>query len=334
VITMWAAVARTPDARTNKPNYDENNPRQIHVDGMGDGLNSKICSGNNPSYSALDEVIWTEDLDGAYPVRMEPGEQLFEYKSSAPHRTFGTGYFHVYITKDGWNRAAEPTWNSLEVTPFCRYVGDPAGAQVTDTWSCDVPVKSGFHLIYSVWQRDDSSEVFYSCSDVKFDGTNPPPTDAPTGDPTDAPTDAPTDTPTDPPGLTTDSPKAKYNLFNDNLIKFGNKCVSRTSANRLAPENCWPGYDEQTFFNSLDYQIRNTFNFCWDIDHSRGLQYVNLVLCEDYKKSQMFSYDSETGRLHPSENFDYCVSKVGPLLAALPCRSLEEDGGSVFGMRL
>lgn len=353
VITMWAAVAQTPDARTTRPNYDENNPRQIHVDGMGDGLNSKICSANRESYSALDEVIWTEDLDNAYPFRMDPGVQLFEYKSSAPHRTFGKGYFHVYITKDGWNRAIEPTWHSLEIIPFCKYAGDPAGAQVTDTWSCDVPVKSGSHIMYTVWQRDDSAEVFYSCSDVKFNGKNTA-TDAQTGDPTDeatdastdtptvtptdaptdAPTNAPTNAPTDPPGLTTDSPHTKYNLFQDNVIKFGNKCVATTSLNRLTTSTCAPRYNKQKFFNSLDYQIRNKFNLCWDIDSSRGLQYVNLVLCENYKKSQMFSYDSETGILHPSENNDYCVTTVGPYLASLPCRSLVEVDGSIFGIKL
>ena len=58
------------------------------------------------------------------------------------------------------------------------------------------------------------------------------------------------------------------------------------------------------------------------------------MFCEDYKKSQMFSYDSESGSLHPSENFDYCVTKVGPMLAALPCRNLDEGDDSVFGLKI
>ncbi|WP_328796398.1 lytic polysaccharide monooxygenase [Halosaccharopolyspora lacisalsi] len=28
--------------------------------------------------------------------------------------------------------------------------------------------KSGRHIIYSVWQRSDSPEAFYNCSDVLF----------------------------------------------------------------------------------------------------------------------------------------------------------------------
>ena len=360
VITNWSGVSRTPDARTSNPSYDDTNPRQIHVNDMG-GLNSKICSANRDFYSALDEPVWSEDLDGAYPVEMDSGNQLFEYKMTAAHRTFGTGYYHVYITKDGWNSAEEPTWNSMENTPFCRYAGDSTfSLQKTDTWSCDVPEKSGTHMIFVVWQRDDSPEVFYSCSDVVFDGTDPTvettnaptdaptdaptiaptdaPTEAPTDAPTDAPTNAPTDAPTDAPGLTTESPNAKYNLFHVNHIKFGESslenCVSKTPSNRLTTISCARDSNEQQFFNHLNYQIRSENNFCWEIDSSRGLQFINLVLCEDYKKAQMFSYDSDTGSLHPSENFDYCVTKVGPMLAALPCKNLEERDDSVFGLKI
>lgn len=32
----------------------------------------------------------------------------------------------------------------------------------------DVPARSGRHLIYSIWQRSDSPEAFYTCSDVVF----------------------------------------------------------------------------------------------------------------------------------------------------------------------
>ncbi|WP_425581227.1 lytic polysaccharide monooxygenase [Streptomyces sodiiphilus] len=33
------------------------------------------------------------------------------------------------------------------------------------------PGGPGRHLIYSVWQRSDSPEAFYTCSDVVFDGS-------------------------------------------------------------------------------------------------------------------------------------------------------------------
>ena len=35
-------------------------------------------------------------------------------------------------------------------------------------FSGTLPNKSGRHLLYKVWQRNDSPEAFYSCSDVVF----------------------------------------------------------------------------------------------------------------------------------------------------------------------
>jgi len=35
--------------------------------------------------------------------------------------------------------------------------------------NCPLPLdKTGRHAIYCIWQRDDSREAFYSCSDVIF----------------------------------------------------------------------------------------------------------------------------------------------------------------------
>ncbi|WP_196778198.1 cellulose binding domain-containing protein, partial [Lentzea aerocolonigenes] len=46
------------------------------------------------------------------------------------------------------------------------------------SWQAKLPNKSGRHIIYSLWQRSDSPEAFYSCSDVVFGGgvpdTQPP----------------------------------------------------------------------------------------------------------------------------------------------------------------
>merc|ERR1711976_479652 len=101
---------------------------------------------------------------------MTKGIQMFEYKASAPHKIYGTGYFDFYITKDDWNVKKEATWESLENTPFCRYLGEARKSMKSTTkFPCNVPAKTGKHLIFAVWQRDDSPEAFYSCSDVVFD---------------------------------------------------------------------------------------------------------------------------------------------------------------------
>jgi len=342
VITNWSGVNRNPNGGSNNPLYQED-PRLPHINAMG-GISSKICSANKGFFSALDDTLWTEDLDGAYPVKISSGNQLFEYKASAPHKTFGKGYFDYYITKDGWNTQEEPTWESLEETPFCRYLGEPnRNMQKTEKFPCNVPVKTGKHLIYAVWQRDDSPEAFYSCSDVVFNSDTVNPTQKPvetseaptTTTSTTSTTTIPSTTSTNS-GLTTTQSNSKYSLFHENHINLGESsiCVSKSSSNRLITSSCGRDSTDQQFFNHLNYQIRSVNNLCWEIDSSRGLQFINMVVCEDYKKSQMFSYDPENGSLHPTENYDYCVTKVGTMLAALPCKNLLDFDESVFGLSI
>ncbi|WP_301325762.1 cellulose binding domain-containing protein, partial [Lentzea flava] len=54
----------------------------------------------------------------------------------------------------------------------------PPQANGEYSWQAKLPNKSGRHIIYSLWQRSDSPEAFYSCSDVQFGGgvpdTQPP----------------------------------------------------------------------------------------------------------------------------------------------------------------
>ena len=50
-------------------------------------------------------------------------------------------------------------------------VGGPGTNDGRYSWTGRLPSgKSGKHIIYSVWSRSDSTETFYGCSDVTFDG--------------------------------------------------------------------------------------------------------------------------------------------------------------------
>ncbi|GIM95340.1 lytic polysaccharide monooxygenase [Paractinoplanes toevensis] len=143
------------------------------------------------------------------------------------------GTFSLYITKDGYDPTKPLAWSDLEPTPFNQSTNPPAnGGPGSDDgyyyWNATLPSgKSGKHLIYSVWSRSDSTETFYGCSDVVFDGgngevtgvggttTTTPPTTAPTTAPTTSapttpPTTAPTTSPTDNPGET--GCAAMYNI--------------------------------------------------------------------------------------------------------------------------
>ncbi|MFD7630062.1 lytic polysaccharide monooxygenase [Streptomyces sp. NPDC059851] len=124
--------------------------------------NGQLCSAGNDKYRGLDlpRADWP-----AGP--MTAGPHTFRYKGTAPHR----GTFELYVTKDGYDPSKPLTWADLESAPFAKAT-DP-GMQGGDyVFSGTVPRKSGRHLIYSIWQRSDSPEAFYTCSDVVFGKDN------------------------------------------------------------------------------------------------------------------------------------------------------------------
>ncbi|MFD3996924.1 lytic polysaccharide monooxygenase [Streptomyces sp. NPDC058548] len=131
----------------------------------------KLCSAGNDKYRGLDlaRADWP-----ASP--MASGAHTFRYKGTAPHR----GSFALYVTKDGYDPSKPLKWSDLEDKPFAT-VTDPRMESGDYVFQGAVPKKSGRHLIYSVWQRSDSPEAFYTCSDVVFGkdsggGTAPAPT--------------------------------------------------------------------------------------------------------------------------------------------------------------
>ena len=118
----------------------------------------KLCSAGNDKYKGLDlaRADWPSS-------KLAAGKHTFRYKGTAPHK----GSFELYITKDGYDPTKPLKWSDLEAKPFAK-VTDPrmeAGDYVFDG---TLPKKSGRHLVYSVWQRSDSPEAFYTCSDVVF----------------------------------------------------------------------------------------------------------------------------------------------------------------------
>ncbi|GAA2522749.1 lytic polysaccharide monooxygenase [Winogradskya humida] len=120
----------------------------------------------------------------------------FDYNNWAKH----PGTFKLFITKDTWSPTRALAWSDLETTPFSQVVnpestGGPGTVDGRYSWTANLPSgKSGRHLIYSVWQRSDSNETFYGCSDVVFDGGNGEVTGVGTGGGT-TPTTPPTTTP-------------------------------------------------------------------------------------------------------------------------------------------
>lgn len=131
--------------------------RQIIPDG-------KLC-GPTPTFDAYNmaRTDWpTTELTSGATVTLR-------YNAWARH----PGTWEQYVTKDGWNPNAPLKWSDLEPAPFDTVTNPPVngsgphGAEYT--WSAQLPSgKSGRHIIYSIWQRSDSPEAFYNCSDVIF----------------------------------------------------------------------------------------------------------------------------------------------------------------------
>ncbi|WP_030963406.1 lytic polysaccharide monooxygenase auxiliary activity family 9 protein [Streptomyces sp. NRRL S-378] len=124
--------------------------------------NGQLCSAGNDKYQGLDlaRADWP-----AGP--MSAGPHTFRYKGTAPHK----GSFELYVTKDGYDPTKPLKWSDLEPAPFAKAT-DPGMQNGDYVFSGTVPNKSGRHLIYSIWQRSDSPEAFYTCSDVVFGKDN------------------------------------------------------------------------------------------------------------------------------------------------------------------
>ncbi|MET9802678.1 lytic polysaccharide monooxygenase [Streptomyces sp. NPDC006368] len=122
----------------------------------------KLCSANRDKYKGLDLPR------GDWPSsRLASGNHTFRYKATAPHK----GSWELYITKDGYDPSKPLKWSDLEAKPFVK-VTDPKLRNGEYVFDGVVPDRSGRHLIYSIWQRSDSPEAFYTCSDVVFGKDN------------------------------------------------------------------------------------------------------------------------------------------------------------------
>ncbi|MBB3111197.1 chitin-binding protein [Paenibacillus phyllosphaerae] len=112
-------------------------------------------------------------------VNISAGPITFQWKLSAMHATASWKY---YITKEGWNPNAPLSRDSFNLTPFCSI--NYGGVQPPSNYasSCNVPVRTGYHVILAVWEVADTANAFYNVIDVNFGGgTTNPTLSAPTG---------------------------------------------------------------------------------------------------------------------------------------------------------
>ncbi|MFI9821884.1 lytic polysaccharide monooxygenase [Streptomyces sp. NPDC052013] len=121
----------------------------------------KLCSANNEAFKGLDlaRADWPA-------TSVNSGSYTFKYRVTAPHK----GTFKVYITKPGYDPSKPLAWSDLDLANPVATATDPAASGGFYTFTGTLPERSGKQLLYAVWQRSDSPEAFYSCSDVTFGG--------------------------------------------------------------------------------------------------------------------------------------------------------------------
>lgn len=149
--------------------YDWNGMRQASAAGRHRDLipDGQLCSGGNPDFAGL--ALARDDWRTTPLVPAADGRFEFVFHATAPHATRD---WQLYVTRDGWDPKQPLGWDDVE--PFCTsgavpLVTDAQGRQVYRI-PCTVPARSGRHVIFAAWQRSDSPEAFYSCSDVQMSG--------------------------------------------------------------------------------------------------------------------------------------------------------------------
>ncbi|AXL87828.1 chitin-binding protein [Streptomyces sp. CB09001] len=143
--------------------YDWNGIRIGDADGRHQELvpDGKLCSAGDPAFKGLDLARADWPATG-----VSSGSYTFKYRVTAPHK----GTFKVYITKPGYDPSQPLGWGDLDLSAPVATSTDPVASGGFYTFSGTLPERSGKHLLYAVWQRSDSPEAFYSCSDVTFGG--------------------------------------------------------------------------------------------------------------------------------------------------------------------
>ncbi|GAA1467433.1 lytic polysaccharide monooxygenase [Nocardiopsis exhalans] len=167
---------RLVEENGTQPLYDWHEVNIANADGRHREIipDGQLCSAGRDKYSALDNPgDWASTAVTSLP---SGGDHTFEYTAAVPH----AGYIEYYVTTDDWDPSTPLTWSELESEPFA--VDDqPVAENGTYTMTAELPAKSGEHLIYTIWQRTDSPEAFYTCSDVTFGGSSAEVTQAAAG---------------------------------------------------------------------------------------------------------------------------------------------------------
>ncbi|MFJ4716955.1 lytic polysaccharide monooxygenase [Streptomyces sp. NPDC088785] len=122
----------------------------------------ELCSAGSEEFKGLDLA-----RDDWPATKVSAGAYTFRYKVTAQHK----GTFNLYVTKQGYDASKPLAWSDLDLDHPVATKTDPTAEGGYYTFSGTLPERTGRQLVYGVWQRSDSPEAFYSCSDVTYGGS-------------------------------------------------------------------------------------------------------------------------------------------------------------------
>ncbi|TYP79076.1 lytic polysaccharide monooxygenase [Paenibacillus methanolicus] len=134
----------------------------------------KIASAGLAGFATLDQQSATRWNKAS----MSSGPNTFTWKFTARHATTSYRYF---ITKENWNPNAPLTRDQLNLTPFCTVNGNSQQPPATLSHSCNVPARTGYHIILAVWDIADTGNAWYNAIDVQFGASDNVAPTAPSG---------------------------------------------------------------------------------------------------------------------------------------------------------
>lgn len=146
--------------------YDWMSVRIGDVDGNHQGRipDGQLCSAGDVTFGALDAA--RDDWPTTTIAPDTNGRLQLRFHATAPH---ATDYMQVYATGPSYDPNQPLAWSDLQPQPFCELdKGEIAVDGNRYLLDCPFPagLSTGRQLLYSIWQRSDSPEAFYACSDV------------------------------------------------------------------------------------------------------------------------------------------------------------------------
>lgn len=133
----------------------------------------QLASAGISQYSQLDK----QSLNTWTKTPITAGKNTFTWYHTAPHKTVN---WRWYITKQDWNPNKPLTRDQFESTPFCTVNGNSQAPAQHLEMNCNVPQRTGYQVIYAVWEIADTTNSFYQAIDVDFgNGGNVTPDETP-----------------------------------------------------------------------------------------------------------------------------------------------------------